>query len=131
GTALARLGREAAESRRLHRVVELAGGSPDDVRGEDVRTAAAEGDAEALAVVDEFARWVAIGLVNLTNLLDPDRFVLGGGLAESFELYLDPVRRWFGELLYAPELRPHPDLVAARFGPRSGAIGAALLVDAH
>jgi glucokinase len=127
GTGLARLAREAAEVRRLQRVVELAGGSPDDVRGEDVCIAAAEGDDEALAVVDEFARWVAIGLVNLTNLLDPDRFVLGGGLAESSELYIEPIRRWFVELLYAPHLRPHPDLVFARFGPYAGAVGAAVL----
>lgn len=127
GSGLARLAREAAESRRLTRVVQLAGGSPDDVRGEDVRTAAAEGDAQALAVIDDFARWVAIGLVNLTNVLDPDRFVLGGGLAESSDLYIGPIRKWFGDLLYAPHLRPHPDLVFAQFKHRAGAVGAAIL----
>ena len=64
--------------------------------------------------IDEFARWVALGLVNLTNALDPAVFVLGGGLAEGAHLYLDPIQRWFGELLYAPDLRPHPGALLRR-----------------
>ena len=69
---------------------------------------------------------MALGLVNLTNALDPARFVLGGGLAEGADLYLGPIEYWFGELLYAPELRPHPGLAFAELGERAGAIGAAL-----
>ena len=55
-------------------------------------------------------------------------FVLGGGLAEGADLYLDPIQRWFTELLYAPELRPHPALAFAELGERAGAIGAAMLL---
>ena len=51
---------------------------------------------------------MALGLVNLTNAFDPAAFVLGGGLAEGAHLYLEPIQRWFGELLYAPDRRPHP-----------------------
>ena len=40
-------------------------------------------------------------------------FVLGGGLAAGADLYLAPIQRWFTELLYAPDLRPHPQLVFA------------------
>ncbi|MEI8240820.1 MAG: ROK family protein, partial [Actinomycetota bacterium] len=99
GSGLGRLARDAAVAKRLDLVVELAGGDPDAVRGEDVQRAALGGDAQALAVVDEFGRWVALGLVNLTNLLDPDLFVLGGGLAGSADLYLAPIQRWFTEYL--------------------------------
>ena len=131
GSGLAQLARTAAVGRRLTRVLEVAGGDPALVRGEHVQAAAREGDVEALAVVDEFARWVAIGLVNLTNALDPATFVLGGGLAEGADLYFDPIQRWFGDLLYAPELRPHPGLCFAALGERAGAIGAALLGSTH
>lgn len=131
GSGLGSLAREAAIAKRLPRVVELAGGDPERVRGEHVQAAASEGDDEALAVIDTFARWVAIGLVNLTNLLDPAAIVLGGGLAASGELYLEPIGRWFGELLYSPDLRPHPRLVFAQLGERAGAVGAALLADVH
>jgi glucokinase len=131
GSGLGRLAREAATARRLDRVVELAGGDAEKVRGEDVQKAAQEGDAEALAVIDEFGKWVALGLVNLTNLLDPDLFVLGGGLAASGELYLGPIQHWFTEYLYAPHLRPHPRLAFAQLQEFAGAVGAALLAEVH
>lgn len=127
GSGLARLAREAATGRRADRVLALAGGDPDAVRGEMVQQAAREGDAGALAVIDEFGRWVALGLVNLTNALDPGAFVLGGGLAAGADLYLDPIKRWFADLLYQPELRPLPEVRFARWGEQAGAVGAALL----
>ena len=127
GSGLAMLAREAATARRCAAVVELAGGDPQDVRGEHVQAAARSGDGEALAVIDEFGRWVALGLSNLTNALDPEMFVLGGGLASGADLYLDPIVKWFGELLYQPHLRPIPRVEFAQWGPRAGAVGAALL----
>ncbi len=131
GSGLARLAREAAVGRRLERVVSLAGGDAEKVRGEDVQAAAREGDSDALQVIDRFGRWVALGLANLTNILDPESFVLGGGLAASADLYLDPIQKWFTQLLYAPHLRPHPTLVFAQLGERAGAVGAALLAVVH
>ena len=131
GSGLARLAREAVEAKRLRRVVELAGGDPMDVRGEHVHDAAAAGDEEALRVVDEFGHWVALGLSNLTNVLDPEILVLGGGLAGSADLFLPPIRSWFGRLLYSAELRPHPRVEFATTGEYAGAIGAALLTDVH
>lgn len=129
GSGLAQLARQAAVGKRLRRVVQLAGGDPENVRGEDVQAAAREGDVEALRVIDLFGRWVALGLVNLTNVLDPQMFVLGGGLAASGDLYLGPIQKWFTELLYAPDLRPHPQLVFASLGERAGAVGAALMTE--
>lgn len=131
GSGLARLAREAAVGGRVGRVLEIAGGDPEAVRGEMVQQAAREGDAGALAVIDDFGRWVALGLVNLTNVLDPERFVLGGGLAAGADLYLDPIRTWLRELIYQPELRPLPDVAFARWNERAGAVGAALLHSVH
>jgi len=129
GSGLARLAREYAVGRRVNRVVELAGGDPDLVRGEHVQAAAREGDPHAIKVIDDFGRWVAIGLVSLANILDPAMFVLGGGLAASADIYIGPISHWFRELLYAPELRPHPELRFADLGERAGAVGAALLTE--
>jgi glucokinase len=131
GSGLAGLAREAALAKRVRRVVELAGGEADLVRGEHVQAAAREGDADALNVIDTFGRWVALGLVNLTNVLDPQAFVLGGGLAASSDLYLGPIQRWFTQFLYAPDLRPHPALAFAELSEHAGAVGAALLADVH
>jgi glucokinase len=126
GSGLARLAREAATGGRLARVVSLAGDA-EAVRGEHVQSAAREGDHDALVVIDQWAWWVALGLVNLTNLLDPEVVVMGGGLAEAVDLVLAPVRRHFADLLYAPGHRRLPRIEMAALGEQAGAIGAALL----
>ncbi|MEW6154745.1 MAG: ROK family protein [Actinomycetota bacterium] len=127
GSGLGRLAREAAEAGVATRIVELAGGSPDDVRGEHVSAALAEDDAEAAEVMGAFARWVAVGLGNLANLLDPQAFVIGGGLVGSGEALLGPVRKAFAAEVEAAGVRPEIDIVAATLGERAGAIGAACL----
>ncbi len=105
----------------------LAGGR----KGEEVVAAARHGDRESLVVIDTFAHWVALGLVNLTNLLDPACIVLGGGLAAAPDMFLGPIKREFVSLLYSPENRPQPNLVFAKLGEQAGAIGAALLPANH
>ncbi|MDX2380855.1 MAG: ROK family protein [Acidimicrobiia bacterium] len=127
GAGLARLARDEAAAGHLESVRRAVGGDPADVRGEDVQRAASAGDQDALAVVDDFARWVAVGLANLTNALDPELFILGGGLASGAEIYLRPIRLWLGELLYQPHLRSIPEIECVALGERAGAIGAALL----
>jgi glucokinase len=102
-------------------------GRINDISGEVVWQLAAEGDSDALGVVDEFCWWVALGLANLTNAFDPAMIVLGGGLVRAADLYLDRIRHSFNELLYSPELRSHPELVVAQFGEFAGAVGAAVL----
>jgi glucokinase len=127
GSALAHFGRVAAAEGRLPEVLAMAGGDPAAVTGEDVTAAARTGDEAALAILDMFGRWVGIGLVNLTNLLDPELFVLGGGLVELRDVIVEPIRHWLAQLLYAPSYRPHPRLEIARLGERAGAVGAAML----
>jgi glucokinase len=128
GSGLAHLAREAAAAGQLATVL-AAAGSLDEVRGEHVTAAARAADPEALAVLDTYARWVAVGLVNLTNLFDPGRIVLSGGLSAEADLYLPPIAQAFENTLFAARLRPRPTLGFAELGPLAGGIGAALLVD--
>ncbi|HUR23559.1 MAG TPA: ROK family protein [Acidimicrobiales bacterium] len=127
GDALGRMGREAAAGGGAFRVLELAGGDPPAVRGEHVTRAAAEADGDALELLGQFAWWLALGLANLANLLDPERFVIGGGLVEAGELLLAPARDAFGGLLQGSGHRPPPPIVGAVMGEYAGAVGAALL----
>ncbi len=126
GGGLGRLAREAAYAGQLHEVVALAGGEPDDVRGEHVTRAALLGDEGALGVMEELGWWVALGLANLTAVLDPSRIVLGGGLVEAGEVLLSPTRRAFAELVEGGGVRPAIEIVPAALGERAGAVGAAL-----
>jgi glucokinase len=127
GTGLGRLARDAAHGGRLDAVVELAGGDPDAVRGEHVTAAARGGDPEAQAVLDDLGYWIALGLANLVNILDPAVIVIGGGLVDAAELFLPNVRLRFGELVIAGDQRPRLPIVGAALGGRAGAIGAAVL----
>lgn len=126
GAGVARLAREAATAGRLRALVEQLGDA-EAVRGEDVTRAAAAGDRESLAVLEEVGWWLALGLSNLAAVLDPACFVLGGGLAEASAELLPATRRHLTGLLEAGELRPVIPVVPAVLGNRAGAIGAALL----
>jgi len=127
GTGLGRLARDAAAAGRLDTAVALAGGDPEAVRGEHVTTSARAGDAESLAVLDDLSHWIALGLANLANILDPAIVVIGGGLVESADLFLPEVRRRFADLVMAGDRRPTLPIVPAELGERAGAIGAALV----
>jgi glucokinase len=126
GSGLGHLARVAAAAGELGTLLADVV-SVDVIRGEDVTEAALAGDPQALAVVDTFADWVAVGLVNLTNLFDPGAIVLSGGLSADPELFLPPIARAFEHNLFASGLRPRPDLKFAELGPLAGGIGAALL----
>jgi glucokinase len=127
GSGLGRLGREWAIAGRAPTVVALAGGDPEAVRGEHVTTAAARGAPDAEALMAEFAWWLALGLANLANVLDPAVVVLGGGLIAAGDVLMDPARRAFAEMVEGHDKREGLVLVAAALGERAGAVGAALI----
>jgi len=127
GSGLARLAREAATDGRLDAVVASVGGDPAAVRGEHVTASARAGDAASRAVLDSFAQWIALGLANLVNLLDPAIIVIGGGLVDAADLLLPEVRSRLAALVMAGEHRPAVPIVPAELGEHAGAIGAALL----
>lgn len=129
GSGLGHLAREAAVAGRFPAAVAVAG-SVDAIRGEHVTEAALAGDSGALGVVHTYADWVALGLVNLTNLFDPGRIVLSGGLSAHPGLFLPPIQASFARTLFAGTSRPLPEIAFAQMGPLAGGIGAALLVDA-
>ena len=131
GSGLGALGREASVAGAAPRLVELAGGDPEAVKGEHVTAAAAEGDEGALAVIQRFAWWVALGIANLVNVLDSEVVVIGGGLVEAGDLLLDPIRDAYGELVLGGRHREPVSIVAAELGERAGAWGAALLAAAR
>lgn len=128
GSGLGYLARRAASDGLLESVLAEVG-DIGTIRGEHVTRAAQAGDRQALAVVDTYATWVALGLVNLTNLFDPARIVLSGGLSADPHTFLPPIVTAFGRRLFGDDLRPRPDLVFAELGPRAGAIGAALMTE--
>ncbi len=91
----------------------------------DLLAACKQGDAHALSVWDESVRHLAAALATFINILDPERMVLGGGIAiGAGEQLLQPLRA----RLQTYEWRPDGnavDLVLAHLGEDAGAFGAA------
>ena len=88
---------------------------------------ARSGDALALDVWAEFAEWLARGLANLADVLDPELFVIGGGLVSVSDLYLERTRELFADEVLGGRSRRRTRIEPAQSGPSAGAIGAALL----
>jgi glucokinase len=127
GSGLARLARSAALGGQLLAAVELAGGDPELVRGEHVTATAKQGDGQSMAVLDELADWIAVGLANLVNVFDPEVVVIGGGLVDAAELLLPRAQQRVHQRILAGGRRPLVPVVPAQLGERAGAIGSALL----
>ncbi|MFZ0667006.1 MAG: ROK family protein [Acidimicrobiales bacterium] len=130
GSGLARLARESASAGRLGEVVALAKGDAESVRGEHVTEAAAASDPGALEVMAEFGWWIALGVANLTALLDPSVVVLGGGLAQAGDLLINPTRLAYEQIAYARSDANRVEIVRAELGELAGAVGAAVLAEA-
>ena len=126
GTALGRLGREAAEAGRGASLV-AAAGSVEQITGEHVTALAAAEDPEAVAVLDEFADNVALGVANLLVVLDPEVVVVGGGVIAAGERLLDRVRATLASEYPHAVDRRHVQVLGSPGGPEAGALGAALI----
>ena len=59
-------------------------------------------------------------------MVDPECFVLGGGVVEAGSLLIDSARAAYEGLVEGRDRRPLAVVVPAAFGERAGAIGAAL-----
>ena len=115
-----RLIEEDGRDSSLRAVLEQAG----DIDAKAVVHARAAGDALAEEVWDRAMRFLAIGCVNLCRIFDPDRIVLGGGMAAAGEDLMAPLRRHFAEAHWHLA-EPKTDLALAALGNNAGVIGAA------
>ncbi|MBI2940609.1 MAG: ROK family protein [Chloroflexi bacterium] len=88
--------------------------------------AARAGDALANRVVDEAIGWLAIGIANAVNVVDPDIVVLGGGVSRAGERLFSPLRAAIAGMC-APADPAAVRLEPAALGDDVGIVGAASL----
>ncbi len=127
GNALVREAREFATASPAvsSRLLELGDGEPENITGLMVTKAAQEGDATAIECFNTVGRWMGAGLADLAAVLDPEMFVLAGGVCETGDLLLEPTQRSFERSLTAGSFRPVVPIVVATLGNEAGIIGAA------
>jgi glucokinase len=106
-------------------LLELAAGQPQGITGPLVTMGAVAGDPVALAAFGAVGAWLGHGLADLAAILDPQTFIIGGGVSEAGELLVGPARARFQEQLTARGHRPTATVRVAQLGQDAGLIGAA------
>jgi glucokinase-like ROK family protein len=83
------------------------------------------GDPAARAAYTRLAIYLSEGLANVFNMFDPETIVLGGGLIQGHEYFIEEVQNLTEERLHFGRQRP-PKLVAATARRHAGVLGAAV-----
>lgn len=128
GTAIARRGQEWAVRRpeAVSSMVELSGGSIENITAKTVIQAASEGNMAAIQIISEASRWLARALLAVIRILNPDKIVLGGGVAQAGNFLLNPVNEALGEMR-SSSIRYSTEIVLAELGSNSPLYGAAVM----
>ncbi|MCS6861571.1 MAG: ROK family protein [Abditibacteriales bacterium] len=91
-----------------------------------LKEAADAGDAVAQQVFSETAAYLAKGIESMALLLDPDRVIIGGGIARAGRYIFDPLRRALQASPLNPRMKFKPqNVVPAQLGNDAGIVGAA------
>lgn len=98
------------------------GGTDEALDAETVFSLARKEDPIALQVVRGFAEHLAVAIVSISSVLDPELIILGGGVAKEADLFLPKL-----EELVFPVLQSHPRLAASKLGDIAGVMGAVAL----
>ncbi len=98
----------------------------EDLTPADLSKLASYNDETALAVWDWVAEKLACTLMNCCYLLNPQAFVIGGGVAKAGDLILNPLREKLEKWLIGPHIDTL-ELIPAQFGNEAGIIGCAAL----
>ena len=89
---------------------------------------AKEGNEDAIKLIDKMAKNIAICLSDISAVIAPDCFVIGGGCSHSSELYFDKIRDYYAATVHHA-LRETPILKATLEEP--GVLGAAMIGKSH
>lgn len=92
GPAIALRAREALERDEVSSLHKLVDGNMELITAATVYDAAADGDALALELVRDTALFLGTGVANLLNILNPDVFVICGGVTRAGDRLFVPLR---------------------------------------
>lgn len=126
GTGIPKLAKLLAEENPglFERSVLASKGDPLRLTSKDVYDAAKAGDAFARAVVEEAARYNAMGVANVVNVYDPSLITVGGSVAlNNVELVVEPLKKMVHE--YA--VNRVPEITVTPLGDDVGLYGAIAL----
>ncbi len=102
----------------------VAADNPESITAKLLAQEAEKGDELAVEVWREAGRRLGTALAGLVNLLNPECFIVGGGLARAGAVLFDPMRGAM-EALAMNRLGCETPIIEAELGEEAGLIGAA------
>ena len=97
-----------------------------EIEAKDIFDVAKEGDEFALKLVDYEAEYIALGMGNLLNVLDPEIIVVGGGVALAGDILFNAINEKLKQYSL-PSCLENLKIVQAQLGNDAGILGAAYL----
>jgi len=107
-------------------ITRLVGGDLSAITPETISKAASKGDRLSLDFWKMVGKRIGVTLTGVVNLLNPERIIIGGGVANAGEPLFRSIRQTVSERAL-PVPRKAVKIVKARLGDDAGIIGAAAL----
>ncbi len=130
-TALIRQTKQAMMRYRNSRMWDICEGNIENVSGMTAFKAKRLGDRVGSMVVDEYIRYVAVGIANVLDVFQPDMICIGGGISKEGEYLTDPLNEYVEGENYARNMKVKTMIKTADLGNDAGIIGAAYLCNLH
>ena len=131
GRALLRMANEIADVGGIGLGLAAVRAQKGALTGHDVAELIVAGDSGAIQALRELGGWIGQACASLSAVLDPQLFVIGGGVAVAGDLLLDPIREAFVANLPARGYHPEPEFTIAQLVNDAGVVGAADLARLH
>ena len=93
-----------------------------------VAQAALQGDTVSIQIFKQIGKIIGIGLASVVNLLNPEKIIIGGGVADAGEILLEPIRQTIQDRAM-PIQASSVKVVPAQLANAAGVIGASLLIN--
>ena len=100
----------------------------DNLEAKEIFDSAKSKDKFSLELVDYEAEYLAQGLGNILNIINPDVLILGGGVALAGDVLLNPLKEKIKKFAL-PVVLKKMKIEVAQIGNESGIVGAASLID--
>lgn len=127
-TGVVRVARQLAEQYEGSSAIKAAIDNGDTVTSKDIFIAAEDGDKFANSVVERVSRYLGLAAANISNILNPDSVVIGGGVSAAGEFLRSRVEKYFVTFAF-PQVKKSTKIKIAELGNDAGIIGAASLAN--
>ena len=125
-TAIIKYAQKLLEEGYKSSILAMCENNLSNINAKMIFDAYAQNDEVAILVINRFKSYLAKGIANIVNTLDPGIIAIGGGVSKSEDIILDGLKDMVrGHLVYKEE--EFADIVIATLGNDAGIIGAAIL----